>query len=219
MIRLILMFAIAFTFTRTLAVGGEWPPDNVSSVKAFTFSGSPSDLILEGNKLHSSVVNPEGIKLNQEQAKKAVASLSNGSNHFGFKYWCFEPRDALVFYDKDQKVLLAVSICFTCLDWRSQSGDYGLRPDFPAMADLFAELGLEGGYDFSGDKADKFKAFYRRKVEDWERRAEARSAKSAKVAEEEGLAEQAGTEQPATRAESDSEGGDKPQPEAEGRSR
>jgi hypothetical protein len=31
--------------------------------------------------------------------------------------------------------------------------------------------------------------------------------------------EQAGTEQPATRPESDSEGGDKPQPESEGRSR
>jgi hypothetical protein len=40
---------------------------------------------------------------------------------------------------------------------------------------------------------------------------------SDKPAEKEG--EQAGTGQPATRSESDSEGGDKPQPEAEGRSR
>jgi hypothetical protein len=213
--RLLLIIAIALASTHDLVAEGQWPPTSITTVKAFSFSGGPSDLIIEDGKLHDSVVKRTGTTLSKEQSQKAIASLINGPNHFGFKYWCFEPRDALVFYDKDENMLLAVNICFTCFDWRPQLGKFPLRPDFSAMADLFAELRLSGGYDFSNHKADAYKALHRKKVEDWRERAEARDR--GKIAGT--PAEQAGTEQPATRPESKSEGSDKPQPEAEGRSR
>ncbi len=210
-----IIIAIALTSTQVLVAEGQWPPANIATVKAFTFSGGPSDLILKDGKLHESVVKRSGTTLSKEQSRRAIASLINGPDHFGFKYWCFEPRDALVFYDKDEKMLLTVNICFTCLDWRPQFGKFALQPDFSAMADLFAELRLSGGYDFSGHKADAYKAFYRKKVREWQKRAEKRDLGKTTGAS----AEQDDTEQPATRSQSKSEASEEPQPEAEWRSR
>ncbi|TAE92485.1 MAG: hypothetical protein EAZ81_02505 [Verrucomicrobia bacterium] len=151
-----------------------WPPKGTTAVRAFTFAGGPKDLIIDGGKIHLMARPKEGLLLTKEQVANACAALNTTSHHFGYFDTCFEPRDALVFYNADESVLASVSICFTCYNSRvvpsSLAGDF----DYAALATFFATLNLSGGYKFHSPSASDYATAYRNKVEEWRaRRAKA----------------------------------------------
>jgi len=151
-----------------------WPPKGTTAVRAFSFAGGPKDLIIDGDKIHPTARPNGGLLLTKEQEANACAALNTTSNHFGYSFFCFEPRDALVFYNADGSVLASVSICFTCYDSRVVPSSFAGGFDYAALAAFFATLDLGGGYKFHDPSASDYAAAYRNKVEEWRaRRAKA----------------------------------------------
>ena len=153
------------------ASGGEeasaWPPKGTASVRAFSFAGGPKNLIVNGDTVDPTARPNGGLLLTREQVADVCAALNTTSDHFGYFYLCFEPRDALVFYDADDAVLASVSICFTCFDSRAVPSTFATAFDYAALARFFAGLDLGGGYKFHDDSASDYAAAYRKKVDEW----------------------------------------------------
>jgi hypothetical protein len=145
----------------------KWPPDGTASVRAFSFAGGPKNLIINGDTIAPTARPNGGLLLTREQAADACAALNTTSDHFGYFYRCFEPRDALVFYDADGAVLASVSICFTCYDSRAVPSTFATAFDYAALTRFFARLDLGGGYKFHDASASDYAAAYRKKVDEW----------------------------------------------------
>lgn len=142
-----------------------WPPEGTAVVRAFAMSGGPSDRIMMDGKIHPTAKPAEGVALTEEQVRQLSAAM-NVEQKMRLSMMCFEPRDAVVFYDKDGKILASVSVCFTCYGARIEPESLEKRLDYGAMAEFFASLKLEGGYDFGKRGADGYKAEYLRVLEE-----------------------------------------------------
>lgn len=148
--------AFLFLPSLTVAEALQWPPLGTATVRAFSFVGGPKDLITEGETLHESARPADGLLLTKEQVTSVVAILNKPLNHARFLHLCFEPRDALVFYDANGTILGSLSICITCYNSRPVPGKYPRGFDYGALATFFASLGLDGGYPFRKPSASGF---------------------------------------------------------------
>lgn len=149
-----------------------WPPKGTTAVRAFSFAGGPENLITNGDGIHPTARPNGGLLLTPEQAAVACAALNTSTNHFGSFYLCFEPRDALVFYDTEGSILASISICFTCFDAQATPNSFKSSFDYAELATFFATLNLDGGFKFSDPTAANYGESYDKKVAEWQSRAE-----------------------------------------------
>jgi hypothetical protein len=144
--------------------------------------------------------------LKHEAAEQVIRGSTQGTKRHPIME-CYEPHHIFVFYDYDGRPVAAIEVCFSCNrvkmtpEVRVRGGTFGPfeTADLAGLAKIATEARLDlkpfASLDVYVQRLDRL---------------------SKRITEE---AEQAGAGQPATRSESDSEGGDKSQPEAEGRSR
>jgi hypothetical protein len=170
----------------------------------------PYGLINDRNIVDVAALSTRLVKsgvLKHEAAEGVIRGSTEGAKRHPIMD-CYEPHHLFVFYDYDGDPVAAIEVCFSCNrvkmtpEVRVRGGTFGPfeTADLVGLAKIATEAGLDLKPFASLD------AYVNRLDESTKR-----------IQEEE--AEQAGTEQPATRPQSKSEGGDKPQPESEGRSR
>lgn len=90
-----------------------------------------------------------GILLTHKQVRHLVVAVT-GKHPSHPHAACFTPRHAFVFYDATQTPRAWVEVCFECLNNSSTPAGLADDVDFPALAELCAELRLPSspGRDF-----------------------------------------------------------------------
>jgi len=146
-------------------------------------------------KMHPGVIPGRTIYLNPQQIDKLLKALTQNHAQRDRLICVYAPHHGIVFQDKDGKVLGSVSICFSCWELKSRTfqkikSEFYSYWGWSELKEIIKDAGLPI----------------------------LRSDEEYTALRIQG-SEQAGTGQPATRPESKSEGGDKPQPEAEEGSR
>ena len=132
----------------TIAVAeAAWPEVSYTEVRGYAFNtkGGPATII-ENDKLNASVVNPEGALLTVDQTKRLIAALTEKHPDHP-RARCFNPRHAFVFYDGKKHAVAVVDVCFECLEANASPRGTIFPYDFPAIADLCAELKLKDAPD------------------------------------------------------------------------
>ena len=108
--------------------------------------------IYEGKLRYSSII--EIKQLNQEQINNLTNIIYNTnyrkpSAFSMINYSCFNPRNAVIFYDKEGKIFDYLQVCFECQEYRSQSEkiDVGTYCDqkFDLLKQFFLDVGLKYG--------------------------------------------------------------------------
>ena len=136
----------------------KWPWEGVVTVKAFGYDGGKAQPIVKEGRMDPSAEPPEGVTLDARQMELASRAIHHIPAESLPLYMCYEPRDALVFYDKDGGIVGSISICFSC--FRTDS----MRINFALMAELFAPLKLRRGYAFKDGEPKAIQEKYNRLV-------------------------------------------------------
>lgn len=169
----------------------------------------PYGLINDRNIVDVAALSTRLVKsgvLKHEAAEGVFRGATNGTKQHPVMD-CYDPHHLFVFYSYEGHPVAAIEVCFSCNRVKMtpdvRVGREALGPfesaDLAGLAKIAAEAGLDLKPFASLDA-------YLKRLDELTKR----------IQEE---AEQASTEQPATRPLSDSDGSEKPQPEAEGRSR
>ena len=116
-----------------------------AEVRAYLYNPGeePGNLILQKDRLHPEVVNPEGIKLDATQIERLLATF-RGKAANGMGVGCFEPHHGFVFYDREGKPVADVTVCFLCIQGVARPGPAGSMTtwDLDALKRLSQDLGL-----------------------------------------------------------------------------
>ena len=99
------------------------------------------DTILDDEALAKKAVNKGGDLLTTDQTRRLLAAFTDDHKPY-VSSLCFNPRHAVIFYDKSHKAVAAIEICFDCYVVNMTPGGLQYRVDLPAVADLVTELGL-----------------------------------------------------------------------------
>ncbi len=137
--RLALLLALTFA----LSSCASWPGRPYSEVRAYAYNlkGRGPLPIIENGMLSKTATSRTGVVLTPQQVQRLIAALT-GSHPSHPHAMCFTPRHAFVFYDAAQTPRAWVEICFQCLNNRSEPSGISTHADFPALAELCAELRL-----------------------------------------------------------------------------
>ena len=169
----------------------------------------PYGLINDRNIVDVAALSTRIVKsgtLKHEAAEEVIRGSTKGTERHPIME-CYEPHHIFVFYDYDGSPVAAIEVCFSCNrvkmtpEVRAMGGRFGPfeTADLAGLARVATEAGLDlkpyGSVDAYVERLEKL-------------------AKRTKEEAEQGVAPQS-----ATRPESDSEGGDKPQTESEPRPR
>jgi hypothetical protein len=208
-----------------------WPPKDVDFIVAYCYDftqdprgGSP---VFPDGSLHKGIIQSATVRLNQQQQERLFKTITS-TIEFEDSEDCHYPHHAFVFYDASRKPVGWISVCLECGNYYFSSKN---APEYVPMREfsaLCADLKMPRFYE-SDDYTKLFRQEQpeaaRAAVKSWKEtlEAEAKAFQNEMEGDDpfvpEKDAEQGGAGEPATRSESDSEGGDKPQPEAEGRPR
>jgi hypothetical protein len=82
------------------------------------------------------------IILTKGQIKKLKKQLLLSDEKINERATCFDPRHAIVFYDKNNSILGYVNICFSCIQAESSSNFNVLTNRFLFQCELFKEFGI-----------------------------------------------------------------------------
>lgn len=73
--------------------------------------------------------------------------------------FCYEPRNGVVFFDKDGHIIGYIEICFECLRYKTEPSTITISTLFPdeyeAMKMLFKREGITFGTSDDGDQSDR----------------------------------------------------------------
>lgn len=92
-------------------------PKGTASVVAYLYDykAEPSKWIVTSKgQLHSGVISKYSAKLSTEDVALLLAALTEQHQPLQTAFCEPAPHHTLVFYDKDQKILATVSVCFQC---------------------------------------------------------------------------------------------------------
>lgn len=124
-----------------------WPGRDYSEARGYAFNlNGGFDSILRDGRINESVVDPEGTVLTEAQIQRLIAALA-GPHVEHPTARCFNPRHAFVFYDGTRQPVAVVDICFECLGALTHPEGARSPYDFPALAELCAELELPAAPD------------------------------------------------------------------------
>ena len=179
-----------------LSAHADWLPREIHEVRAYVYDYTKEERnlsLLKQGKLHKGIINEGGAKLSDEQTERLKAALRTSEERIAGAF-CYMPHHGFVFFDADGKAMGHIELCFQCGNVASSPKGLPEREwNWEEIKKLLEELKIPIL------KADEdYTALYEKKITE---------------------REQVGAGQPATRPESKLEGDDKPQPEAEGRSR
>jgi len=128
-----------------------WPGAHFPEVRAYAYNleGKGPQAIIEKGKLRETATNKAGVLLTPRQVHRLIAAIT-GTHPKHPHALCFTPRHAFVFYDASQTPRAWVEVCFECLNNRSEPSGASDESDFPALAELCAELQLPAspGHEF-----------------------------------------------------------------------
>ena len=127
-----------------------FPPVGTAEVKVFSLPRGVSNFLVDG-KLNLEIAPSQGIVFSGALLEEAHAALNAPIDH-ELNFMCWEPRDALIFYDTAGEVVGSVIICFTCYKVKIRPSEFAKNMDYGLLAKVFAHPDLKGGYPF--EKAD-----------------------------------------------------------------
>jgi hypothetical protein len=103
------------------------------------------ELFNDDGSMVASVINPDGVVLNDEQQGRLLKILQTPKEQTMFSGCAFNPRHAVVFYDEAGKRVSLLRVCFECMQFGEEPKAYD-RPkqslDYGALADFMEEMGL-----------------------------------------------------------------------------
>lgn len=127
-------------------VSANFPPLGTSEVRAFSLPPGVSKF-LEDGKLNPEIDRSQGVVLGGELLEEAYVAL-NSPIHHEMNFMCWEPRDALIFFDDEGEMVGSVVICFTCYKTKTSPSGLSKNMDYGLLARVFAHPDLKGGYPF-----------------------------------------------------------------------
>lgn len=93
----------------------KWPGGSFSEVRAYcydyTAEDSPSFFV--NGRMHKGVMDPEGVVLSADQARRLVKALTVSQGKQA-RTPCYKPHHAFVFYGAGGKVVAVFEMCFGC---------------------------------------------------------------------------------------------------------
>jgi hypothetical protein len=134
-------------------------PVRTAEVRAFSLPPRVSHFLKDG-KLNPEIDRSQGVILSGELLEEATVAL-NSPIHHEMNFMCWEPRDALIFYDDEGEIVGSVVICFTCYKTRISPRELSKNMDYGLLAKVFAHLDLKGGYSFEKKGVESYVLEYR----------------------------------------------------------
>lgn len=194
-----LLYATILFLTATSVKAGDlWPQDKFAYVVAYCYDHSQdkrgTSIIQKDGTHHKGIISAVTLRLSPDQDKKLRRLLLVPPKTHPGSADCFLPHHAFVFYDSDWNPKAHISICFLCGTFKAQPKNSQPNLDLVGLQKLVEELGIPV-YRGAGAAIKYTKLFQRLEH-----------------------SEQGGARQPATAADSKSEGTEKPKPESERRS-
>jgi len=92
-----------------------WPGVEFTEARAFAWpaESEPKRLVQQDKSLLPGMANKDGAPLSSEQLKRLSAAVTGTHPEYGLMR-CYTPRHAIVFYDKDKKVVAFLELCLDC---------------------------------------------------------------------------------------------------------
>ncbi len=137
-----------------------FPPVGTAEVKAFSLPRGVSNFLVDG-KLNPEIDPTQGIVLSGALLEEAHAALNTPIDH-ELNFMCWEPRDALIFYDEGGGIIGSVIICFSCYGARIYPSEFSKNMDYGLLAKVFAHPELKGGYSFEEEGVRSYVLRYRK---------------------------------------------------------
>jgi hypothetical protein len=207
-----------------------WPPKDVDYVVAYCYDFAQDSRgglpVFPDGSLHKGIIQSTTVRLNQQQQERLFKTITSPIE-FEESEDDHIPHHAFVFYDASRKPVAWISVSLEFGNYTFSSKN---APEYVRMKELSAlctELKMPRFFE-SDDYTNLFRQEQpeaeRAAVKSWmEKLAAEAEAFQKEMAEDDPFApkeeaEQAGTGQPATAPQLKSEGKEKPQPDAEGRS-
>ncbi len=91
-------------------------PKNIHEVRAYVYDYTQEQdniMLLKDGKLHKGVINTKGANLNEEQIKRLLNALDSKADK-RISARCYMPHHGFVFYDKQDKAIGHIELCFQC---------------------------------------------------------------------------------------------------------
>jgi len=112
-------------------------------VRAFLYNLDSKDSlpILQSGQLDQSVADTKGVILTDAQVSRLLAAVTGNHSDHGVA-GCYIPHHAYVFYNKRQRIVGWVELCFGCMNYHASSPNAPRVFDVSSLLDLTKELGL-----------------------------------------------------------------------------
>jgi hypothetical protein len=152
---------LPFCVFTTLAPAADWPEVKYAEVRAYYYNASSAHdcrIIDQKGKLDASVANKDGILLNPAQVALLLSAI-NGRQRAHPITACYVPHHAFIFYSAWGRRVAVFEFCLECLKASVEPNTTGPYYDYPALAELVADLNLPLGPKFRNPRA------YRRRYE------------------------------------------------------
>lgn len=132
----------------TLCSCAPWPGKRYTDVRAYadptTKFPELHDIRPDGSKQFKQTITAKsGIPLTPQQVQRLIAAVT-GKHPAHPHAACFYPRQAFVFFKGPRTPGAHVLVCFECLNAYGAPKGLASDMDFPALAELCAELRLPG---------------------------------------------------------------------------
>jgi hypothetical protein len=145
----------------TRLAAADWPEVKYAQVRAYFYnSASEHDCRIIDSKGHldASVIDKEGVVLNSAQVARLLAAI-NGRQRLHPITACYVPHHAFIFYNAWGRRVAVFEFCLECLKASVEPNTAGPYYNYPALAELVADLQLPLGPKFKNPRA------YRRRYE------------------------------------------------------
>lgn len=101
-----------------------WSQVDISSATLFCYTPENNYdegilIVNDSNKLHSTVLDSMAFQLDAESLRnlrRLIVNVTQFEEEWGAE--CFEPHHGIIFYDKSEKIVGHISICFECNQYR-----------------------------------------------------------------------------------------------------
>src|SRR5450432_2886504 len=137
------------------ACAADWPDLKYAQVRAYYYnSNSEHDcrILDPKGQLDASVTDRKGVVLNADEVARLLAAI-NGRQRIHPMTACYVPHHAFIFYNSWGRRVAVFEFCLECLKASADPNTAGPYYNYPALAELVAELHLPLGPKFKDPRA------------------------------------------------------------------
>jgi hypothetical protein len=149
------LIIVLLTLTATPLFGADWPDVKYAQVRAYFYNtASEHDCRILDSKGHldPSVTDKDGVVLNADQIARLLAAI-NGPQRLHPITACYVPHHAFIFYNSWGRRVAVFEFCLECLKGSADPNTAGPYYNYPALAELAADLKLPLGPKFKDPRA------------------------------------------------------------------